>query len=94
MYRLYDMSVVKLIDMSENEKHILDTLGERISKSKNDNFFYKIIYHYNELNMDEGYKTIKTVGQYYDYCREYEEKQLKDMSCCDLKRSIVKRKKL
>lgn len=92
MFKLYDMNTMSLIDKSYNEKHIIDTLAERINDKRF--IYFSIKYHNEELNMDEHYKTIRSVGQYYDYCREYEERQLKDMSCCDLKRSIVKRKKL
>ena len=90
MYKLYDMNTVSLIDKSNDEYDLICTMSTYYKAYSNPRF--RIVYHNEELDMDEGYKRIDTIGQYYDYCKEYEDRKLKEMSCCDLKRQILKKK--
>lgn len=94
MYKLYDMNERKLLDKSMNEEDIINTLTEYMKYYLN--FKYKIVYHDEETNQDIPYKKITTVGQYYDYVNEYNDKKsteelrrIKQMSCTELKKEIL-----
>ena len=85
MYKLYDINEKKLLDMSNNEQDIINTLAEYMKVYLNLGF---------EIRCDdETYKKILSVGDYYHYVNDYMVKQnterLKQMSCMDLKREML-----
>lgn len=91
MYRLYDMNIRKLLDASYQEKDIIDTLCELVKE--NTNFRYLIVKHDEKLNMDEAYKGIKSVSDYYMYVKDYQRRTLEQQkSCLELKREILDKK--
>lgn len=89
MYILYDYDVRdKIIDNSIDEADIIDTMGMLLSKSIGQRF---LIIHYEE-NKAPDTRSIWNVRDYYNYVTEYNEK-LKNKSCLELKREIIKRSK-
>lgn len=90
MYRLYELNSMSLLDASEDEYDLINTMSLYLQAYRNIRFRIK---HYDsELNEEVTIKDILNVGQYYDYCKEYENIKLKEMSCLDLKRQILKKK--
>lgn len=87
MFKLYDYDVHTLIDQSMDEYDIINTLSVFMSATIGQRFL--IIYHDEEQDMDEVYRIIKTVGQYYDYVNEYKQKKLSELSCMQLKKEIL-----
>ena len=90
MYKLYDMSMVKLMDKSGNERDIIETLGELVSE--NTNFRYLIIQRDEQEMKDEIYKSINSVADYYMYVRQYQRRLLEqEKTCLELKKEIIQR---
>ena len=86
MFKLYiNMGVPKLIDASENEQDIIDTMGWYIKDNPETRFIVR------ELNEKEGdwSRSIHNILDYALYVEEYNTK-LKNMSCVELKSNIVK----
>jgi hypothetical protein len=72
MYRLYgNIAGWKNLDISENEKDIIDTLKDYVYQSKA--IEYMIIEQRD--NTDFPYKQISTLQDYFDYINEYEDKK-------------------
>ena len=90
MFKLYiNMGVPKLIDASENEQDIIDTMGDYLREDENARFL--II----ESNKDGDWVKDRVIGwiEYATYVEEYN-KQLKEKSCVELKTEIVKNVKV
>lgn len=87
MYKLYDYDVHSLMDKSEDEYDIINTMSTYFQAQIGTRFL--IIYHNKQENMDEIYRVIKTVGQYYDYVKDYQKRKLESMSCMQLKKEIL-----
>lgn len=85
MYKLYDTNEQTLLDVSNSEKDIINTLAEYMKAYLNLGF---------EIKCDEEpYKVIRSVGDYYHYVNEYNDRKstemLKQMSCLELKKEIL-----
>ena len=86
MYRLYDYDVHTLIDKSENEADIIDTMSGYMENSIGQRFLIK--HTDEETHTDDMIFAIKNVRDYYNYVLAYNE-SLKQKSCVELKRDIV-----
>ena len=84
-YKLYDYDVHTLIDESDNEYDIINTMATILEKSIGQRFLIK--WHDEKLQADD-FRSIKNVRDYYGYVKDYYIR-LKDMSCVDLKREIL-----
>lgn len=88
MYKLYSNNNVRtIIDVSENEQDIIDTIGEYIKNDPNSRF----IIIYSQKYGDCIHAIINKQEDYIEYLKNYRER-LKNMSCVDLKKEIVYRK--
>ena len=89
MFKLYDFCTMSLLDMSSNEKDIIDSISDYIKANMN----YRLKVYQRIDYTDYFYKRINCVGDYYDYVNEYNAKKnteiLKAMSCQELKREIL-----
>ena len=86
MYKLYlNEGVRTLIDVSPNEKDILDTIGDYLK----DNPEARFIVIYSQEYGDCIYGVINGYKDYINRLKMYNEK-LKNMSCTELKQEIVK----
>ena len=86
MFKLYiDKGTRQMIDVSESEQDIIDTMGEYIREDKEARFL--II----ESNEDSDWVKARIIGyiDYATYTEEYNNK-LKEKSCVELKSNIVK----
>ena len=90
MYKLYDYDVHTLIDKSNDEGDIINTMSDILSKSIGQRFLIK--HTDEETNTDDMIFAIKNVRDYYNYVLDYNER-LKNMSCVELKQSILERNK-
>ena len=87
MYILYDYDVKdKIIDQSTDEADIIDTMGVLLSKSIGQRF---LIIHYEE-NKAPDTRSIWNIRDYYNYVIDYNNR-LKQESCVQLKKEIVRR---
>lgn len=87
MYKLYDYDVHSLIDQSEDEYDLLDTMSTYFQAQTGTRFLIK---HTDEATRtDEIVASIKSVRDYYNYATEYRDKKLKEMSCMQLKKEIL-----
>ena len=87
MYRLYDYDVHSLIDQSEDEYDLIDTMSTYFQAQTGTRFLIK---HTNEeTKTDEIVASIKNVRDYYGYVTEKRDKKLKSMSCMQLKKEIL-----
>lgn len=86
MFILYDYDVHTIIDKSEDEGDIISTINDFLIDNKNQRF---LIVSYDETNTPDT-RTIKNVRDYYNYVLEYNDR-LKNMTCVELKRKILKR---
>lgn len=90
MYKLYlDKGIRKVIDISENEQDIIDTMGEYL-KSDNDLWFL-VKERVNGGDNIKGF--IRGYEDYIKYVECYNER-LKKLSCIELKQDIVKNQKI
>ena len=89
MYYLYDMTNMSMIDKSNDKYDFIDTMSTYFKAYTNP--FFMIKYHDKEKQEDSIVKIIHNIGDYYDYCKEYEDIKLKEMSCCDLKKLILRK---
>ena len=89
MYKLYDYDVHTLIDESMDEEDIINTISGFMELPTNQRFL--IIYD-DEITKIPSIRIIKNVRDYYNYILEYNER-LKQKSCVELKREIIKRSK-
>lgn len=90
MYKLYiDKGTRKMIDVSESEQDIIDTMGEYLRDDENSRFL--II----ENTKEGDWIKDRVIGwiEYSIYVQQYNEK-LKNMSCVELKSEIVKNQKV
>lgn len=90
MFKLYtNGGIRKMIDVSENKQDIIDTMGEYIKDDPEARFMVK-------TQSKENGDSVKCINGFMDYALYVEEynASLKQMSCTELKREIVKRKKL
>lgn len=90
MYRLYiDKGTRKKIDVSENEKDIIDTMGDYLREDQDSRFL--II----ESTEEGDWIKDRVIGwiEYATYVEEYNRK-LKEKSCVELKKDIVKNVKI
>lgn len=85
MYKLYDYDVHTLIDQSENEADIIDTMGILLQESIGQRFLIK--YYDKKVGCDDTF-SIKNVRDYYNYVVSYNER-LKQKSCTELKKDIL-----
>lgn len=85
MYKLYDMNERKLLDVSNDEQDIINTLSEYMKAYLNLGFEIQ--------HNEETYKTIRGISDYYHYVNDFNIKKntesLKQMSCLELKREIL-----
>ena len=84
MFKLYDSNTMSLLDQSNNEEDIINTLAEYMKAYLNLGF---------EIKCDEDtYKKISSVGDYYHYVNDYmvkkKNERLKQMSCMELKKEM------
>ena len=90
MFKLYiDKGTRKMIDVSQSEQDIIDTMGDYLRDDENSRFL--II-----ENTEEGdWIKDRVIGwiEYATYVEEYNRK-LKEMSCVELKSQIVKNVKV
>lgn len=90
MFNLYiNMGVPKLVDASEEEHDIIDTMGYYLKDNPDTRFM--II----ESNKDGDWIKDTVIGwiEYATYVEEYN-RQLKEKSCVELKSEIVKNVKV
>lgn len=90
MFKLYiDKGTRKMIDISQSEQDIIDTMGDYLREDENARFL--II----ESNKDGDWVKDRVIGwiEYATYVEEYN-KQLKEKSCVELKTEIVKNVKV
>ena len=88
MYTLYDYDVYdKIIDQSYDEGDIIETMSKLMSKSVGQRFLIRYV---DEETNTPDTRSIKNVRDYYNYVLEYNDK-LKNMSCVELKQSILER---
>lgn len=90
MFRLYiDKGTRKMIDVSENEQDIIDTMGEYLRDDQDSRFL--II----ESTEEGDWIKDRVIGyiEYLIYVQQYNER-IKKMSCVDLKKNIVKNQKI
>lgn len=85
MYNLYDYDVHTLIDKSEDEADIIDTMGVLLQECVGQRFLIK--YFDEKVGCDEAF-SIKNVRDYYNYVVSYNER-LKQKSCIELKKEIL-----
>jgi len=88
MYRLYDYDVHTLIDQSEDEADIIDTMSGYMEQGSGQRFLISWV---NKETNCPDWISIKNVRDYYNYVLDYNER-LKQMSCVELKREIVRNK--
>ena len=87
MYKLYSNNNVRtMIDASENEQDIIDTIGDYLKTDINSRF----IVIYSQKRGDCIHAIINKPEDYVEYLKNYKEK-LKNMSCVELKKEIVYR---
>ena len=86
MYKLYLSDSRTMIDASENEQDIIDTIGDYLKVDDNSRF----IVIYSQKYGDCIHAIINKPEDYVEYLKNYREK-LKNMSCVDLKKEIVNR---
>ena len=86
MYKLYEMSTVNMVDKSNNEIDIIETIGEYLRE--NINLRFLIVKH--EKNIDEVYRRITSINDYKNYIEDYNQR-LKETGIVDLKREILDR---
>ena len=90
MLRLYiDKGIRKMIDVSESEQDIIDTMGDYIREDMDSRFL--IIESTKEGDDVKGF--IRGYDEYVGYVKRYNDK-LKEKSCVELKRDIVKNVKV
>jgi hypothetical protein len=89
MYKLFDYDVFSLIDESYDEGDIIETMSKLMSKSVGQRFF---IEHIDEKTNIPETTSIRNVRDYYNYVLDYNDR-LKNMSCVELKESILERNK-
>lgn len=75
------------MDNSEDEADIIDTLSTYMTNKIGGRFIINTV----EGKEERLYKKISSVRQFYNYVIEYNEK-LKNKSCVELKKEIIKRK--
>ena len=85
MYRLYDYDVHTLIDQSEDEADIIDTISGYMEQGSNQRFLISWV---NKETNCPDWISIKNVRDYYNYIKDYNDR-LKARSCVELKRDIV-----
>lgn len=86
MFKLYiDEGIRKMIDVSESEQDIIDTMGDYLRKNENSRFL--IIENNKSGDNTKG----MVIGwlQYADYVEEYNNRFKKE-SCVELKKEITK----
>lgn len=83
MYKLYaTKDTPTLLDVSNNEEEIFETLTDYISEDPTNRFLIKK----RENNTDEIHRCIWSMDDYLDY---REDMELKKKSCVELKKDIV-----
>ena len=87
MYILYDYDVFSQIEKSMDEADIVEAMSVLIQKNIGQRF---LIQHINEQTNIPETTSIKNVRDYYNYVLDYNER-LKNMSCVELKESILER---
>ena len=93
MYKLMlNMGVPTVIDVSESKQDVIDTMGEYLKENPDYRFIVK------EDNMGDRTKSdsaqyIYGYLEYAIYVEQYNER-LKNMSCVELKKEIVKNQKV
>lgn len=88
MYKLYDYDVHTLIDQSEDEADIIDTMAAYMVEPTNQRFL--LTWENKETHAPE-WMSIKNVRDYYNYVTDYNDR-LKQESCMELKRDILRRR--
>ena len=88
MFRLYDYDVHTLIDKSQNEGDIINTISVFMEEPTNQRFIVK--YTDEATHTDTIITTIKNVRDFYNYALDYNNR-LKQESCVQLKKEIIKR---
>lgn len=86
MFKLYiDKGIRKMIDVSESEQDIIDTMGDYLREDENSRFL--IIE--NNKNGDNIKGMVIGWLQYADYVEAYNDR-LKNETCSELKKEITK----
>ena len=85
MYKLYLSDSRTMIDVSENEQDIIDTMGDYLKDSLDTRFIIIFSQEYGDCI----YAVINGYKDYKNYLEIYKQK-LKDMSCTELKKEITK----
>ena len=89
MYILYDYDVFSQIEKSMDEADIVEAMSVLIQKNIGQRF---LIEHIDEKTNIPETTSIRNVRDYYNYVLDYNDR-LKNMSCVELKESILERNK-
>ena len=93
MYKLYDYDVHTLIDQSEDEADIINTISVFMEATNGVLGQRFLVVKENKETKTPDWISIKNVRDYYNYVTEYNDR-LKQKTCIELKKDIVRNVKI